>query len=419
MSEPAPETPAPAPAPVPRKRRARDILRSLLTTLAALAALAFTLAWMAGVFRDKAPPTGTVEVLRASADGRPVVVVESRAADETVVIVGSVQPRRKIEIASQIPATIREINVRAGDPVQPDQLLVTLDDRELLAQLREAAANLTAAEADLVVRRGDAARGKSLRANNAISVEDYARLEGAYNTAVALVERARAQVERLDVLLSYTKILSPARGVVAERRAEPGDLAAPGKPILVLHETEELELHGSVPESLALAARIGQKIPVRVDAAGYAAVATIREIVPRAEQATRSVLVKVALPPLDGKAILPGMFGRMEFPVGTRERLVLPRAAVRSVGQLDMVDLVEPDGRIARRFVRLGNPLPNAENDKVEILSGLDPGDRVALPLPSSAAPAASAHEADAHADPHAHAPATSPSETETEAPQQ
>ena len=70
------------------------------------------------------------------------------------------------------------------------------------------------------------------------------------------------------------------------------------------------------------------------------------------------------------------MFGRIEIPVEPAERLWVPRAAVRRVGQLDLVEVADPDGTLTRRFVRVG---PEA-GGKVEILSGLTAGETVALP---------------------------------------
>jgi multidrug efflux pump subunit AcrA (membrane-fusion protein) len=70
------------------------------------------------------------------------------------------------------------------------------------------------------------------------------------------------------------------------------------------------------------------------------------------------------------------MYGRVEVPVGTADRLWLPRAAVRQVGQLDVVEVANPDGNTSRRFVRVGADV----GGKIEILSGLAAGDRVTLP---------------------------------------
>jgi multidrug efflux pump subunit AcrA (membrane-fusion protein) len=147
---------------------------------------------------------------------------------------------------------------------------------------------------------------------------------------------------------------------------------------MVVYDPAELELHVNVPESLAPDVREGLRLKVQIEAAGLKdAVGIVREVVPQAQQASRAVLVKVALPKVPStKPLLPGMFGRVAVPLGTVERLFVPRAAVRQIGQLDLVEVVGPDGALSRRFVRVGP----ADGDRVEILSGLSAGEKVALP---------------------------------------
>jgi RND family efflux transporter MFP subunit len=354
-----------------------------VSAVAAVAVLSLFLAWMGGAFRDKVRP-GELPVGRPSAAGRTLVSVEKVRGEDTAAAVGSVQPKKRTEVASQLLATVLDVRVRPGDRVNPGDPLVTLDDRELAAQQREATASLAAAEADLVTRRADYERAKTLRDRSTISAEEFNRLEGAFRVAEAQVTRAKEAIARLAVQLTHTKIAAAGAGVVADRMVEPGDLATPGKPLLVVYDPADLELHANVPETLAPAVPVGAELAVRIDAAGVATRATVREVVPQAQQASRSVLVKVTLPPAPStRPLLPGMFGRVEVPVGPAERLWVPGAAVRRVGQLDLVEVANPDGTLTRRFVRVGQEV----DGKVEVLSGLSEGERVALPEPGERRP--------------------------------
>jgi membrane fusion protein (multidrug efflux system) len=360
----------------PRPRRWWRAVRSIVSAIVAVAALGVFLAWMGGAFREKVRP-GELTAGRPSAAGRTLVSVEKVRGEDTAAAVGSVQPKKRTEVASQVLATVLDVRVRPGDRVNPGDLLVTLDDRELMAQQREATAALAAAEADLVTRRADYERAKMLRDRGTISAEEFTRLEGAFRVAEAQVVRAKEAIARLAVQLSHTRIAATGAGLVADRLVEPGDLATPGKPLLVVYDPADLELHANVPETLAPEVPVGTELAVRIDAAGVVARGKVREVVPQAQQASRSVLVKVALPPTpSARPLLPGMFGRVEIPVGPAERLWVPAAAVRRIGQLDLVEVANPDGTLTRRFVRVGQE----SNGKVEILSGLSEGERVALP---------------------------------------
>jgi membrane fusion protein, multidrug efflux system len=348
-------------------------LKSLILVTVALAVLVLFLAWMGGAFHEKVAP-GIVSVERSKVSGRTLVKVERTFGQETVTAVGSVQPRRKTEVASQILASVREIKPRPGDRVKAGDVLILLDDRELVAQQREAVASLAATEADLVTRRANYERIKALKSS--ASADELNNVEGAFRVAETQVRRAKETISRIEVQISYTKIIANSDGLVSDRFVEPGDLASPGKPLLAVYDSNDLELQVNVPESLAAGIVVGQKFEIRIDANNLASTALVREIVPQAQQASRSVLVKLALPQSTSNPILPGMYGRAAIPVGQVERVWLPKTAVMQVGQLDLVEVTEADGTLSRRFVRVGR----VADDKVEILSGLASGEQVALP---------------------------------------
>jgi RND family efflux transporter MFP subunit len=301
-------------------------------------------------------------------------VVRSTVED-VLTAVGSVQPRRKADIASQIIASVLEVKVQPGDRVKPGDVLIVLDDRELVAQLGEALAAVTAAEVEADVRQRDYDRSKKVGAG-AESKEEKEHIIGAYNQSKALLKRSHQQVARIEVQLTYTQIKAASPGVVVDRFVDPGDLAVPGKPLLAVQDTRELELHACVPESQALNVTVGQKLPVRIDAANLAGVGTVREVVPLAQQVSRSVLVKVSLPANISAPVFAGMFGRVTLPIGQSSRLLIPQAAVKQVGQLELVEVTNGDRTLERRFVRTGRTF----DVNVEVLSGLNEGETIALP---------------------------------------
>src|SRR5262245_34829737 len=350
--------------------RIPGLVRKLGSAFVAIAGLGLFLVWLGGAFGARVGP-GEVSADRPSTGGRELALVMRRAVEETITAVRSVQPRRKADIASQIIASVLEVKVQPGDRVKPGDVLVVLDDRELVAQKGEALAAVTAAEVDVGVRQRDYDRIMMVAAE-AVSKEEKDRITGAYNLSQALLKRASQQVARIDVQLTYTQIKANSPGVVADRFADPGDLAVPGKPLLVLQDTRELELHVSVPESQALHIRVGQRLPLRIDAANLAGVGTVREVVPLAQQASRSVLAKVSLPADLSAPIYAGMFGRVTLPVGQSSRLLIPYAAIKQVGQLELVEVAGVDGTLERRFVRAGRTF----NGEVEILSGLSEGEK-------------------------------------------
>jgi multidrug efflux pump subunit AcrA (membrane-fusion protein) len=162
--------------------------------------------------------------------------------------------------------------------------------------------------------------------------------------------------------------------MIVDRLAEEGDMARPGEPLLVLYDPKSLRLEVPVMENLALKLEVGQPVRIHIDALGRDVEATVDEIVPQAEAASRSFLVKVRLPRSDD--LFEGMFGRLRIPVGERRHLCLAIAAIEKIGQLEFVDVVGPGDVLERRYIktgRIGRP------GRVEVLSGLKANERVWL----------------------------------------
>lgn len=153
-------------------------------------------------------------------------------------------------------------------------------------------------------------------------------------------------------------------------------MVTPGKVLLTLYDPTRMQLVASVRESLTRRIAVGQSIYVQVDALNKQCKGLVSEIVPEAESASRTFSVKVTGPCPPG--IYTGMFGRLLIPLDDEEVIVVPRSVVRRIGQLTIVDVA--DGEVLRRrAVQLGRTF----EEKVEVLSGLRVGERVAIGMTS------------------------------------
>jgi hypothetical protein len=147
--------------------------------------------------------------------------------------------------------------------------------------------------------------------------------------------------------------------------------------LVTLYDPLRMQLVARVRESLTHRLKVGEDIGVHVDALGKTCVGQVSEIVPEAESASRTFSVKVTGPCPAG--IYSGMFGRLLIPLDERKVLAVPRAAVRRIGQLDVVEVVA-EGRRQRRTVQLGRPLAAPNGQLVEVLAGLREGEQVVVP---------------------------------------
>jgi RND family efflux transporter MFP subunit len=331
----------------------------------------------------------------------PVIQVASVDLPSFYEAVGTVRARTSAVIASQIMGSVRDVKVRTGDSVAAGQLLVTIDSRDLDVAVRERHAAreealsargevdhaVTAAQANLDLAKVTFRRMQELYDKKSISDQEHdeatARLkaaQAAYDMAVAKraqvgakIQQASEAVSSAEVMRGYAEIHAPFAGIVTEKPVEPGAMAIPGTPLLTVEQTGALRLEAPVEESFLPSIRIGLPVTVTLDSVDHTYEARVSEIGPLVDPASRAFLVKIDLPNVP--RLRSGMFGRAKFSRGSRQALVVPMAAVSEQGQLQSVIVVE-DGSAHTRLVTLGQK----QGDMVEILSGLNAGERVVSP---------------------------------------
>jgi len=293
------------------------------------------------------------------------------------------------------------VTVREGDRLKAGDTPVTLDDAELRATVNQTKERVSVAQASLAAAAEkalqtrsaldlatiDVQRYRTLAAQKAVAQQALDTAEDAYRQAVSRMAQAeqgqvaaqadaRAAMEvrrQAETVVGYASVVCPMDGVVSQRLADPGDLATPGKTLLQVFDPARLLLEAPIREGLVARVKVGDKLPVALEALGLKLEAEVREIVPLVDAGSRTFLVKLCLPPTQG--VMPGMFGTVSLGLDERPALLVPEASLIRAGQLEYVNAVK-GGRILRVLVRTAP----ATADRVEILAGLQVGDAVVLP---------------------------------------
>lgn len=356
--------------PAPKVTAALSLMKWLLA-IVMTGVVTIMLLFLAGVFHSKVPSEVGATTTR-SAEGRKSVAARLLKRPRYETATGTVKPVHESAVAAKLLAKVLEINATAGQVVQKDQVLVKLDDADLQARLKQAEAGLASAQVRSEQTKTEFGRAEQLKSKKAISQADFDTAQAAMKSAAAELERATQAVMESQVMLEYATIRSPMSGTIIDKRVEVGDTVSPGQILLTLFDPTHMQMVASVRESLAMKLKPGQLLPTRLDALDFDCEATISEVVPESDVASRSFTVKVTGPCPPG--VYSGMFGRLMIPLDDEEVLVIPVAAVRKVGQLTMVDVVS-DNSVSRRNVRLGRTL---ELD-VEVLAGLVEGELVVV----------------------------------------
>jgi RND family efflux transporter MFP subunit len=230
---------------------------------------------------------------------------------------------------------------------------------------------------------------EELASKKSISNQEFDEASARLKSAQATYEMARAKRTQLDpkraqvqqeirgasIMRDYTRISAPFSGLVTAKSVEPGDLAAPGAPLLTVEREGAYRLEASVDESRLSLVKAGQTVDVALESLDRRFPAHVSEIVPAVDAASRSYIVKIDLPAMPN--LRSGMFGRAFFPMGARKMVTIPPQALVERGQLQSVFAIE--GGFARtRLVTTGERGPAA----IEVLSGLSEGEKVVSPVP-------------------------------------
>jgi RND family efflux transporter MFP subunit len=323
-----------------------------------------------------------------------LATVESKTSTQTHQVVGTLRAKSRAKIAAREAGATLTINFDEGDLVEINSVIATLDTRRLDAQIAEATAEITVAEALVHQKKSrvkrsaiDLAMKETAFAGNALSEAEVLDARSAnnvdnsiYASAQDSLKAAKSRLELLNVRLDDLKILAPFTGRVVERHIEPGEWAEPGSAIVTLVSSGEIEAWLQVPERFATTAR-GKQIPVTVTATGQTVTSTSLTIVPEAETSTRTLQV-VALLPNSGDTLVPGLSVSAALPVSENtERLAVPVNAI-------VQGYAGPSIFISS--TQEGSPLPVAKRLPIEILfqenetvylkaEGLKAGDQVVV----------------------------------------
>ena len=323
-----------------------------------------------------------------------LATVESKTSTQTHQVVGTLRAKSRAKIAAREAGATLTINFDEGDLVEINSVIATLDTRRLDAQIAEATAEITVAEALVHQKKSrvkrstiDLAMKETAFAGNALSEAEVLDARSAnnvdnsiYASAQDSLKATKSRLELLNVRLDDLKILAPFTGRVVERHIEPGEWAEPGSAIVTLVSSGEIEAWLQVPERFATTAR-GKQIPVTLTATGQTVTSTSLTIVPEAETSTRTLQV-VALLPNPGDTLVPGLSVSAALPVSENtERLAVPVNAI-------VQGYAGPSIFISS--TQEGSPLPVAKRLPIEILfqenetvylkaEGLKAGDQVVV----------------------------------------
>jgi len=341
----------------------------LFGSIIALVVIIGSVLYMAGSFSDKQAAGN--KVIPASDYAGRVIVVNTSAIARNELVPGSVIAKQNTQISSRVMAQVERLNVRAGDSVTRGDVLISLEQNDFKAQLAQSDAQIKAIQAQLTQAEKQLKRISDLYSQGLVSVSDLDDAKAKFDNATANLAIAQQQQTQAQVALEFTRIKAPISGVVVERLVEPGDTATPGKPLLALYNPQQLQLEFNVRERQAVKLRLGQMLQVSLPTLNISTEAIVTEIVPVADSAARSLLIRLDIE--SDSTLMPGLYAQLQLPLHAQQGVMVATDWVHEFGQLNMVYVIN-NNVVERRFVRLGE----VQGTNVHVVAGLNPGDKLA-----------------------------------------
>lgn len=320
---------------------------------------------------DKVEPGTAASAGQKLPDGAPVLKVSARATADTLSWQGTVRSRSEAKISPKLNARILEVLVDPGDKVKKGDLLVKLDDRDLRAAYQAASAAHVAAQAQAARANADEKRMTDLFQKQAATRQNYDAAQAQAKAARAMANQTASAARQAKVMLGENLLVAPFSGVISERLKEPGDMAMPGDPVVLMHKPDDLRFEADIASHCFEQVKLGEPVTVRIDALHQTLSAQVNEIAPDIDPQTHTREIKINLPAVDG--LQHGQFGWLELSCqAQRQAIMIPLSAVLHYGQLQAVKIVEEQS-LHTRHIRTGKRY----GEQVEVLSGLRDGETI------------------------------------------
>ena len=304
-----------------------------------------------------------------------VAAVQYREVAQTWSAEGVVEATRQSTVSAQISGRVEEINFDVGDSVRKGQVILRIDQREAAQALAGRQAQVMQAQAALHNIKSNYKRAQQLFAQGFISQAAMDKAEADFKVAQAQAAASQAGESQAALAQGYTAVIAPYGGVVMARLVEVGEMVTVGKPLMTGFDPTQLRVIVNVPQ--AKLADIGARPDAAIEIPSLkrrvpAATVTVQ---PAADVRTHTTQVRIGLPAKEA-GVYPGMYVRAHFVVGKARKLLIPASAVLRRSEVIAVYVVDNKGAVTLRQIRLGEA---AGQDEIEVLAGLNAGERVAL----------------------------------------
>jgi RND family efflux transporter MFP subunit len=301
------------------------------------------------------------------------VTLEPKAVSQSISLDGVVEAVRESTVAAQTGGTVTAIYYDVDDKVRPGSVIVEISDTEQQARLEQSQASVRAALANLRDTEQSFARIDEIYRKELASKAQYDQAKNQRDGAKATYNRAQSALKEAQKQMSYTKVIAPYGGIVIQRFVEIGEVVAPGSPLMAGIDLEQMRVNINLPQRYASTVRQHQLAEIALPD-GKIVPARKLTIFPYADAQTHNFKVRLHLPERQA-GLYPGMMVKVSLPIKTGQALLIPASALVVRSELRAVYVLDQEDQPRLRQIRTGYE----KNGDIEVLSGLEIGDRIAI----------------------------------------
>jgi len=287
---------------------------------------------------------------------------------------GLVQSKTQSTLSTKLMGQINQVTVDKGDVVRKGDLLVSIRSQALNSKKQQVEASIREAEAAYTNTKINYKRIKRLHEQESVTQKEFDDISSRLKMAEARLNAAQERLGEINEMLQYASIRAPYDGVIVSKFVNSGEMASPGTPLLAMEAPGDYEILTRIPESDMNLWQTGDTAKVHIKSADLKVKGEINKISPSSKFSGPQYEILIGLPKdetgLD--QLKSGMFASVTMSKGNKKIVEVPRELVFEKGQLTGIWMVSSGKQAVKRWIRTGEQ----NNDKVEVLSGLQPGEQ-------------------------------------------
>ena len=315
---------------------------------------------------------------------------KKESIDITKSYVANIYSKNQVMVSTRLMGYIKKMPVEEGDVVKKGELLFEVDPADIYSMLNQARGAVLQAQSGVLMAemayadaKKDYLRFKNLYKNGAVSKRDFEKITLMMNIrkkqvdmARGMLKQAKAGLARAEAQMKYAKVKSPIDGVVTMKMKKVAEMALPGYPVVILSDLHSIKAKSFVKEEDLDVLKLGMPATIYVPAIKKEYKAKITTIIPSADPATHSFVVKYTIENTNG--LIPGMYAKAKVVVGKKEAVIIPYAALTSREGIVGVFVVENNTAHFRPVKQI------AQKGDYIAVSGVKAGERVILYPPAN-----------------------------------